>query len=253
MIQCLNGGIAMSELINFRDFGGYPTKDGRKIKTGIFYRSGSYRDLTEEDRAYVKTLNIQNLHDFREPTELDKDERKEGLAKNVHDISASLHLGGFEEDPSVPYTVLSSESMIEFYEKLPFSNPAYQNVFKVLQEEDAVPYLHNCTAGKDRTGVATALIQLALGMHEDAIVYDYMLSMEAYDAIFENEVRRLKEGRTVETLLYKVPGLIIKPGYLKSALTAIIEKYGSYETYFEAEYGLDSEKLEALRERYTER
>lgn len=243
----------MSELINFRDFGGYPTKDGRKVKKGIFYRSGSYRDLTEADRAYIQSLNIQNLHDFREPTELDKDERKEGLAKHVHNISASLHLGGFEEDPSVPYTVLSSESMIDFYQKLPFENPAYRNVFKVLQEDNAVPYLHNCTAGKDRTGVATALIQLALGMHEDAIVYDYMLSMEAYDAIFENEVRRLKAGRTVEMLLYKVPGLIIKPGYLKSAFAAIIEKYGSYDAYFEAEYGLDEEKLNALRDRYTER
>ncbi|MDE8039413.1 anaerobic ribonucleoside-triphosphate reductase, partial [Erysipelothrix rhusiopathiae] len=50
--------------------------------------------------ATFKKQFKQNLHDFREPTELDKDERKEGLAKNVHNISASLHLGGFEEDPS---------------------------------------------------------------------------------------------------------------------------------------------------------
>lgn len=242
----------MTELINFRDFGGYPTKDGRRLKKGIFFRSGSYRDLTEEDREYIRSLNIQNVCDYREKHEIDRDERHETFAKNVYMISASEHLGSFEEDPSVPYTVLSSESMIEFYQKLPFSNPAYQNVFKLLQRDDAVPYLHNCTAGKDRTGVGTALIQLALGVSEDAIMYDYLLSMEAYDAIFENEVRRLKSGRTVETLLYKVPGLIIKPSYLNAALDAIIEKYGSYDAYFEHEFGLTTEKRKLLADRFTE-
>ncbi|WZU02051.1 tyrosine-protein phosphatase [Erysipelothrix sp. D19-032] len=76
-----------SELINFRDFGGYPTQDGRFIKEAIFFRCGSYRDLTEEDRDYIRSLNIQNLCDYREVSELDRDELRETFAKKVYTIS----------------------------------------------------------------------------------------------------------------------------------------------------------------------
>ncbi|QIK69331.1 tyrosine-protein phosphatase [Erysipelothrix sp. HDW6C] len=242
----------MSELINFRDFGGYPTTDGRRVKKDIFFRCGSYRDLTEEDRHYIKSLNIQNLCDYRERHEIDKDERQSELSKRVHTISASEHLGAFEEDPQAPYTVLSTEGMIEFYERLVFDNPAYINVFELLQNENAVPYLHNCTAGKDRTGIASALILLALGVDEEIVMYDYLKSLEAFDAILENEVRRLKPNRTTESLYHKMPGIIVKPSYLLAAFETIKEKYGDFATYFEKEFSLDEQGLESLRLRFTE-
>lgn len=242
----------MSELINFRDFGGYPTKEGKTIKKGIFFRSGSYRDLTDHDVDYIKSLNIQNVHDFREGHEIDSREQHAIFAKNVHMVSASEHLGGFEEDEDVKETVLTQESMREFYELLPFNNPAYKNLFSVLQEEAAVPYLHNCTAGKDRTGIATALIQLALGMEWDLVMLDYMKSMDAFEMIYQNELRRLKEGRSKESLLMKMPGIVIMPSFLEAAFKAINEKYPSLEAYFEAEFGLDHEGLESLRAMYTE-
>lgn len=241
-----------SELINFRDFGGYPTQDGRFIKEAIFFRCGSYRDLTEEDRDYIRSLNIQNLCDYREVSELDRDELRETFAKKVYTISASEHLGGFEDDKNLPYTALSSEDMEIFYTKLVFDNPAYINVFQILQEENSVPYLHNCTAGKDRTGVGTALIQLALGMSEEDVLFDFLKSIQAFDAIVENEVRRLKYGRSIETLYHKMPGLIVKPSYLNAALDTIKAKHGTYDAYFEAEYGLTADKIAALRDRFTE-
>lgn len=103
----------MSGLINFRDFGGYPTKDGKHVKKGIFYRGGSYRDITESDREYIQSLAIKNLHDYREEMELDTDERHSELAENVYQISASAYLGGFDRDPEAEYEELSSDSMID--------------------------------------------------------------------------------------------------------------------------------------------
>lgn len=242
----------MSELINFRDFGGYPTKDGKNVKKGIFYRGGSYRDLTDSDRKYIQSLNIKNLHDYREEQELDTDERQHELAENAHIISASAYLGGFESDEEAEFDELTSDSMIEFYEQIPFGNPAYKNVFKVLQEDNAVPYLHNCTAGKDRTGLASALILTALNVDYHIVMSDYMKSMNAYNEIFNNEVRRLKNGRQVGSLLYKMPGLVIMPKYLDASFNAIFTKYGSLENYFLEEFGMDQAAMEAFKAKYTE-
>lgn len=243
----------MSGLINFRDFGGYPTQDGTHVKKGIFYRGGSYRDLTESDREYIKSLNIKNLHDYRESMELDSDEKQEELADVAHIISASAYLGGFERDEEAEYEELTSDAMIAFYEQIPFGNPAYKNVFKVLQEDDAVPYLHNCTAGKDRTGLASALILSALNVDYHIIMSDYMKSMNAYNEIFNNEVRRLTNGRQVGSLLYKIPGLVIMPKYLDASFNAIFTKYGSLENYFLEEFGMDADALDKFRARYTEK
>ena len=242
----------MSELINFRDFGGYPTKDGRQVKRNIFFRSGSYRDLTQQDREHIQSLNIKNIHDFRESNEYDPIENHQELASSVHLISASEYLGGFDQSES-KVTVLTSASMIEFYQLIPFGNPAYKNVFKVLQEDDAVPYLHNCTAGKDRTGLATALIQLALGVNWDYVMLDYMKSMNAYESIFLNEVRRLKNGHKSSDLLHKMPGIVVMPSYLEASFDAIFERYGSLEKYYLEEFGLSERDLEELRDKYTEK
>lgn len=241
----------MSGLINFRDFGGYPTKDGRTVKKGIFYRCGSYRDLTEEDRDMLRSLNIQNLCDFREIGELDLPEFRESFAKNVHTISASAHLGTFDEDKKDDF-VFNSNSMRDFYRKLVFDNPGYKNVMRVLQEENATPYLHNCTAGKDRTGLGTALIQLALGVDENIVMADYMKSMDAIEEVVGNEKRRLLEGVGEESLYHKFIGLVVMPSYLQAALDTIKEKYDTYDAYFEAEYGMDEEVLKRLRTMYTE-
>lgn len=246
----------MSELINFRDFGGYKTRDGRKVKKDIFYRCGSYRDLTEEDRDFLRSLNINHLFDYREAHELESDEMRQTFAKNVHNSSASAHLNNLHQgtDAETNVLVLDAESMMDFYKVLPFDNPGYKEMFDVLINDDnAVPFLHNCTAGKDRTGLATALILIALNVHSKIAMSEYMKSMNAYEAVYRNELRRnIDKVKDEGEFIYRVPGLVVMPCYLETSLNAILEKYGTFEKYFEAEYGLDEEKLKAFREKYTE-
>lgn len=241
----------MTGLVNFRDFGGYNTTNGKKVKKGIFYRSGSYRDLNEGDREFLRTLNIQNLCDFRENNELDLEEFRETFAKNVHTVSASAHLGTFDDDKK-DFFEFTSQSMRNFYSRLVFDNPGYKNMFDVLLQENAVPYLHNCTAGKDRTGLGSALVLLALGVDERTVMEDYMLSMNNIESIIGNEVRRLPEEMDEASLYHKMLGIMIMPSYLQEALNTILQRYGTYEEYFEAEYGLTSNKIELLRAMYTE-
>ena len=242
---------AMSELINFRDFGGLPTENGKNIKKGIFYRSGSYRDLGFEDRQFIQSLGIQNLFDYREDMEQDTDEKQVELAETFHAVSASGHLGIFDDEDNGEVVKISDESMMDMYRRLPIENPAYKVLFEVLVEEDSVPLLHNCTAGKDRTGVASALVQLCLGATMDSVLLDYMKSMEAFGSIMKNERRRLN-GNSECDLLHKLPGLIIKPSFLVTALESIINTYGSFDEYFTQEFGLDVEKRVLLMNKYTE-
>lgn len=240
----------MSELINFRDFGGLPTMDHRQVKKGYFYRSGSYRDLTEEDVAFLKTLNIDHLFDYRESSEIDKKERHEEFAENIHRISASEYLGGFDKEEQ-PVT-LDQEAMVDFYQQIPFGNPAYKNLFNVLKKQDeAIRILHNCTAGKDRTGLASALILKALDVKEEAIMLDYLKSMNAYEQILNNEYRRLN-GQTKDVLLHKLSGLVVMPQYLEASFEAIIKRYGDFDRYFEEEYALSKEDRERLKAFYLE-
>lgn len=241
----------MSELINFRDFGGMKTKDGTSVRKGIFFRCGSYRDLTEEDRAFLKSLDIQNLFDYREVHEIDREEKKEEFARQVHNISASAHLKKHAVNDGVPFSVLTSESMKDFYRAIVFENPGYQNLFQVLRSEETVPMLHNCTHGKDRTGLGTALILLALNVPEPWIIHDYMLSMNAFSSIYANEVRRLKNGASEHQLITKLEGLIVMPDYLKASLNAIKEKYDSYDAFFHDEFGFEAKDLFDLRVKYT--
>lgn len=241
----------MSELINFRDFGGLPTTNGSHIKIGIFYRSGSYRDLLKEDREFIQSLGIKNLFDYRENLELDKEEAQEDLCDTFHAISASAHLGIFEENNKKGRVEITEHDMLEMYRALPFKNPAYQNLFDTLQQDNPVPLLHNCTAGKDRTGVASALVQLCLGANREAVMLDYLKSMDSYESIVLNEKRRLN-GQSENTLLQKLSAVIVKPAYLKMALDEILVRYETFEKYFEEEYGITKEIRQDLINKYTD-
>lgn len=241
----------MSELINFRDFGGLPTVNGKTIKKGLFYRSGSYRDLLQEDRVFIQSLGLKHLFDYREDLEQDTDERQGEMAEEFHAVSASGHLGIFDNNNNGEVVKITDESMVDMYARLPIQNPAYKKLFEVLLEEDNVPILHNCTAGKDRTGVASALVQICLGATMDSILLDYMKSMEAFGSIMSNERRRLN-GNSECDLLHKLPGLIIKPSFLVTSFNAIIDAYGSFDEYFLREFDLDVDKRKFLMDKYTE-
>ena len=138
-----------------------------------------------------------------------------------------------------------------FYTLMPFGNPAFQELFRIL-EEGRVPVLFHCTAGKDRTGVAAMLIMLALGCSREDAVYDYMLTNECRREIIEEAVRSRKsrDSGISEEIIRQMYG--VSRVNAECTLDAILERYGTFETYFEKEFGLGRERLKALRDKYLE-
>ncbi|WP_322966147.1 tyrosine-protein phosphatase [Sphingomonas fuzhouensis] len=165
---------------NFRDLGGYRTSDGRTVKWGLLYRSGQMHDLTPADYVALQKRGIRTVCDFRdtrertaEPTLWPAGQRPKVLSDDYALDMRSLMLPG---DPATWTHEQVVTAMTATYPKLLAQfNGQYRRMFAELLAGDA-PLAFHCTAGKDRTGVAAALLLTALGVPRATIVADYLLS-----------------------------------------------------------------------------
>lgn len=254
--------------VNFRGLGGYTGDGGRVIVSGCFYRGGEMESVREDpkDWASLESLGIRTVLDLRSrgeaeafpdpvphgadyirlcamhfPDGSDLDFSPQGMQstrKRMEEYMASL-----------PLTEQAGQGLAMFYRLMPFGNPAFQELFRIL-EEGRVPLLFHCTAGKDRTGVAAMLIMLVLGCSREDAVFDYMLTNECRKEIIEEAVRNRKdiEPGVSEKMIREMYG--VSRTNADATLDIILEKYGSFDTYFEKEFGLDSDRRKKLMDRY---
>jgi protein-tyrosine phosphatase len=243
---------------NFRDLGGYETFDGRRLKWGQLYRSGRLSQLTDTDLHRLERLGLTLVCDFRhaleqelEPSRLHQESRAKRASLPVTPGSLdsfidNLHQGVVQVDDS---TGLMQAINREFVSG---QMPQYAEMFRLLLLEDQ-PVLIHCASGKDRTGFGAALILDVLGVPEDRIVEDYLLTNK-YLAIDE-EVERLSRefrdqtGEPVSKELLR-PLLEVRPEYIAACFEEIKARYDSKDHFFEAALDLDEQKLEVLRQRY---
>lgn len=250
--------------VNFRELGGYRSADGRVVKHGVFYRSGMLRAMkSEADRRKLESLGIRAVFDFRSHGEVMENPDLRLPGAKYYQLCALLEEDGTEmefapEDIDAMFAeqgtvVKKCDAMMEkMYARMPFQNAAFQKLFQAIEKEQ-VPLLFHCNAGKDRTGVAAMLILLALGVDEETALDDFELTnryrrrqIEAALESHREEIERNPQLRQVFTMM---EGVSRRAG--DTALSKIKERYeNSYEKYFEAEFGLNKERLSALRERY---
>ncbi len=165
---------------NFRDLGGYRTADGRTVKWGLLYRSGQMHDLTPADYATLQRLGIRTVCDFRdtrertaEPTLWPAGQKPKVLSDDYALDMSAMKIPG---DPGTWTHEQVVTAMTATYPKLLEQfNGQYRRMFAELLAGD-VPLAFHCTAGKDRTGVAAALLLTALGVPRATIIDDYLLS-----------------------------------------------------------------------------
>lgn len=251
--------------VNFRELGGYPAGGGRTVRWGQFYRCGALAELSSpHDAAFLRSLGLKAVLDLRSRGEAAGQPDPELPGAEQHRICALRFPDGREMDfsPSgiqdiengkkafeeaVGHPVHDFDWFSELYAAMPFDNPAYQLLFLLL-EQRRTPLLFHCSAGKDRTGIGAMLILLALGCSEENALQDYMLTnvcrkaqIDAFLANFPPEQH--------EKLL-SVEG--VSCAMARGTLDAILQRYGSYDAYFEAEFGLDAARLAALRADYLE-
>ena len=245
---------AMTGGDNFRDVGGYRTADGRKVVWGKLYRSASVGRYTAEDQALIRGLSVGSIIDLRSTRERQADKAPWMQGADVgywtrdYDLSGgnlgALFAGGAKIDAAT-----MRGAMIEAYRGFPKEQAAsYRVLFdRLLHSDKAV--IVNCTAGKDRTGLATALVLSALGVPRETIMSDYLLSNTTLDMDKLRADAGLKAAAAALPADVIKPLLDVEPAYLNAAFDQTDKDYGGVNGYLKRELGVDHAAIQRLRQR----
>ena len=251
---------------NFRDLGGYVTAEGRRVKWGKLYRSGSMAALTPADYDYLSNLGIRVVCDFRATGERNAEPNKwQEVAKlDYWTRDYEVSFGELRKVlASQPTAEQAKAAMIAGYKQLPYEQaPSYRELFRRLAAGQT-PLAFNCSAGKDRAGTAAALILSALGVPRETVVEDYALTdkvanlRRVYAAGASNANATTRDRQGSGSLQQRSPEVIeavlrSDPEYISAALTAIEERHGSIVKYLEDELAVTARDLQVIRQQLLE-
>lgn len=243
---------------NFRDFGGYGTADGRRVKWGYLFRSGHLARLTDPDLELLGSLDLDLVCDFRVEEEQQREPSRLPPEKPPAVCSLPIRPGNNSGilqslDGPLPGPEVMFDFMVTVNRELAADETAvYRRMFaEILAWEDS-RFLVHCAAGKDRTGFAAALVLLALGVPESVVMSDYLLTSRFYDAAAEVERASARYGLTDSDSAAVLPMLQVHEAYLGAALAVIRENYPNPESYLEEALGVGAPELAELRRRYLE-
>src|SRR5437899_1488547 len=232
---------------NFRDLGGYAARDGRMVRWRQIFRSNHLGHVTEADIAILRSLGVKSAFDFR-----GTEERVTALCGiggiAVHSLPIEPTVVASLRARAAAGTALSSidalDVMRESYRNYVRHNTtSFRALFAHLLE-DRAPLVIHCTAGKDRTGFACALILHALGVSREVIAEDYLLTNRFYR-------RDARAGSDLPDDVTQVLGTV-DATFLASAFEAIRAEYGDLESYFSDGLGVGRDERSELAGRYLE-
>jgi protein-tyrosine phosphatase len=232
--------IALEGAVNFRDLGGYAAENGRRTRWRVLFRADGLGELTEGDLSVMRSLGIRTVIDLRSATELERG-RFDVDAHPVafHHFPFIEVLPDAEEFDRRPGLLGS-----QYQEILRDAGPQIIAVLEILSRPDALPAVFHCTAGKDRTGVLSALVLSLLGVDEPTVVADYALSGAAMLRLRAKLILKYPEGRQTLENIYEV--FSADPGQMELLLDHLRDQYGSAEAYL-AGLGAPAGLIEALR------
>ena len=245
--------VKLQGAVNFRDLGGYATNDGKHIKWGKLYRSAALNQLTAADEEKIQSLHLSTVLDFRGPYEIKAAPDK--LPANITAVNlpaGSENIGDNNYMKQMIQSMKNDSAMISFYNTLAPFHDRYKPMFDLLlRENNDSALLFHCTAGKDRTGIAAALILYALGVDEKTIMDDYL----ATNYYRKNENEKAVNGMVTLYGLDKVTAsnmMVAKETYLNATFSAIRSNFGSVDNYLEKEMGLTKAKRKILKQKFLE-
>jgi len=239
--------------VNFRDLGGYQAVDGRRVKWGQVFRSDNLGRLTDRDVFILQKMEIRQVCDFRTPAEIKK--LPDRYPQGEHGQSLQLSVRHGESDPANTFDRIKNgdidwmteEFMIKGYLKnIENFAPLWATFFKMLAEPSNRPLVFHCTGGKDRAGVAAALILLALDVPEKTVIRDHGLSNLYIAAVLE---RIYDQIRTMGVDPDGISAYFTAP---QNAIAAVLKHlgkaYGSAANYLITKAGVDEKILIRLKD-----
>ncbi|GAA5061021.1 tyrosine-protein phosphatase [Streptomyces similanensis] len=246
---------------NFRDVGGLPTVDGRRVRHGVLFRSGHLAHATAEDAVFLASLGLHTIFDFRNAA----DRRLEGPdvelpgVRNVNlplsdpadgaEFWKMVRDGDLDQLRAILADGKGADRMIASYRTIVKERTGeHARVLHALAE-DSVPALMHCAAGKDRAGLSIAVTLLALGVERDAIVADYLESNAKHRRYKVRRSGASASAYSPEVMELLSPLFDARAEYLTAALETVEETWGGVDAYLEQGLGLAPATRERLRAR----
>jgi protein-tyrosine phosphatase len=233
----------MDAIHNFRDFGGYQTQDGKRLKKGLLYRSGDLSKATAADLDELSSLGIKTICDLRSERERQMEPDRVPDVEPVTFFNISMR-------PIVDYHSRSLKRLFSLMfgeerrrDYIGESYKAYRDyatgylpqlkaLFKRISNPENLPVLIHCSAGKDRTGVVSSMIQQILGVSPETMMDDYLKTNENMGPYNANVMKQLSK-----LAYFGVPWKMYLPlfdarrDYLDAAFTQVKEEFGAFEDW----------------------
>lgn len=242
-----NRHVTFEAAFNCRDLGGYKTNDGRFVRWGVAFRSGSLHRLTIADLESADRIGFRTVIDLRSSAELERSGRFRGMDVAFH------HTPLFEED-SVPFKWAEPDDpeppLGEDYVAIADNGASALATALGVIAEGEHPVVFHCAAGKDRTGILAGLLLSALGVSDETIMEDYELTNRSLGDHLSwakaNDPEEAAEIAARPTWLQQSSGPV-----MKAFFESLRRRHGSIEGYLHR-LGVKDESLDALRVRLLE-
>lgn len=251
--------------VNFRDLGGYVTKDGRRLKTNKVIRSASLGNLSTKDLEFLEDYGLRYDIDFRSAEETKAapdrlpDETKYFFAPvfpedETKSSQKDRRKETFFTDPQAGF-----DNMVQAYQHIVLADSAkkaYRQFFDVLlaNEKEGQSVLFHCSAGKDRTGMGAVYLLSLLGMSDELILNDYLASNHFLAPWHKEQLKKHQlAGETTQIFLDNMRALgSVDPLYLQTALDIMQREYGSLGDYLRHELQVTPTQVKQLQAIYLE-
>jgi protein-tyrosine phosphatase len=227
---------------NFRDVGGYLTQEGLRIKRGRVFRSDHLAGLTADDLAQLQRIGLTHSLDFRGVAECETTPYAiPGVSRVALNIEPSVitKMQALVAQGIEPSTEDTVALMCGTYRDFVNHNAATFGRFLRHLLDEPTPQVFHCTAGKDRTGFAAALLMSVLGVDRATIEEDYLLTNQLY--------RRDPniEGKGPAHVMKVLWG--VQPAFLHAALETVDQQHGGMTAYLHGPIGLSAQDAAELR------
>ena len=229
---------------NFRDLGGYRTADGRAVRRSTVFRSAHLGTLTDEDRVALVGLGVRTIVDLRGVSEAAETPHLiDGVDCRVVGAHIEPQLGdkirvAVADGSATPHLMM--QYLTDHYRDYPRRcAPGFRTLFATLSDGSHRPLVFHCTAGKDRTGFASALLLTLLGVPWDTVMDDYLRT---------NDLWTGHVGRYTELDIDTRAAIVeARTPYLEAAFDVVRQDFGGPEVFAEKALGLDAKARERLR------
>ncbi|MBF6297480.1 tyrosine-protein phosphatase [Nocardia amamiensis] len=216
--------LPLQRVQNARDIGGYRTTDGRTVRTGLVFRTGQLSNATAEDLAALTDRRVRSVYDLRTVYEraLGPDRVPAGATAQWSDVIG-------QAPPEVLATTLTGgDGLYRAFITAPGANEAFASVLRSVLDTDGALLFH-CTAGKDRTGWAAAVLLTLLGVDRATVTEDYLLSNRYRNARGDDPLNGVQQS------------------WLDASFDQASQTYGSFDGYVREGLKLTEGDIAALR------